>query len=201
MSQSENCCWRTMSGKSDSGTHHRQQALDSKMPLAIFEKELSKSNWPNGNLPGCEYFRSVWNAGSPGGFVEAQGASADAKQVAASRPMHWHLSIWPENQRGVASTLNSTTVTIGSPGWGGHAVLCLSNDSSSLIFLLQSLMGADRASSSVTASSCDDQTQHPDGPTEWQTEADKFISKDVGAVPLEHHWPVQACRLSQLQDC
>lgn len=59
------------------------------MPLATFEKELSKSNWHDGNLPACEYFRNVSNAASPGGFVEARGASADAKQAAASRPTRW----------------------------------------------------------------------------------------------------------------
>lgn len=171
------------------------------MPLAIFEKELSNSNWHNGNLSFMRIFqervnsRQSWRVRRGSGHICWCKAGSCQQSDAV-----WRLSIWPENQRGVASTLNSTTVTIGSPGWGGHAVLCLSNDSSSLIFLLQSLMGAGTASSSVRASSCDDQRQHPAGPTERQTAVDKFIANDVGAVPLEHHWSVQACRLSQLQD-
>lgn len=156
MSQRESLLLMDRGGK----RHYRE--LDSKMPRAMFGKELSESNRRNLMLLEWEYFPTSAEMLQvfAGWFRFRAHLLMQSRHPPADWCFGWRiglLSTSPENQRGVALSLNSTTLIIGSRAevdtqLAPHSV-CLSNDSSSLIPLLQSLMGADKASWSVTASS------------------------------------------------
>lgn len=170
----------------------------------MFAKELSKSNRHNLILLEWEYSRI--SAEKPHVLAGLMRFRAHLLMQSRQLPADWCvgcrirlLSMSPGNQRGVALSLNSTALIIAEVDTQrARHPACLSNgSSSSLIFLPQSLTGADKAFWSIAASSMWPSQTIPSQAqriTGRSGHICRCLSTGATTVLRGPRWPVQACR-------